>query len=444
MNSDLLKIVSTINWDVQRFNAYPFFLSSAATLSGFDLSWGTSYSHFLCISHNKNIEWHYDVSDYQRIGKIFWEKIKAADELNALINEYRNSYKEASKLAVYKEEDLEKFSIEEIKSLLKKQINLLKMSGGIAHVIECASFVGEAKLKALYPVDTPHINASEDSFLKRAESFARELVLKEKDEKTILDKFNNEFAWVQGSYLGRNPLSISDVKSLASKSKVHEELESLSSDDPFMLILSHLFSWQDERKANLLKSIYLAEPVLLALARKLSIPFENIKFLLPEEVDKTSDLNFQKILSDRAKLFVDYVKNDLSRILFVGEEADSFIKNFQEGKSSEVSEFKGSIAFKGKVKGTVRICLSLESIKSFEDGEILVASMTRPEYISAMQHASAFITDEGGITCHAAIIAREMKKPCIIGTKIATKVLKDGDLVEVNADTGVVKILKRE
>jgi len=69
--------------------------------------------------------------------------------------------------------------------------------------------------------------------------------------------------------------------------------------------------------------------------------------------------------------------------------------------------------------------------------------MTTPELIGGMRKASAFVTDEGGIISHAAIIAREMKKPCIIGTKIATKVLKDGDLVEVDADRGVVRILKR-
>jgi pyruvate,water dikinase len=67
--------------------------------------------------------------------------------------------------------------------------------------------------------------------------------------------------------------------------------------------------------------------------------------------------------------------------------------------------------------------------------------MTRPDYLPAMQKASAFVTDEGGITCHAAIIAREMKKPCIIGTKIASKIIKDGDMVEVDADKGVVRIL---
>jgi pyruvate,water dikinase len=58
-----------------------------------------------------------------------------------------------------------------------------------------------------------------------------------------------------------------------------------------------------------------------------------------------------------------------------------------------------------------------------------------------MKKAGAIVTDEGGLTCHAAIVSRELRVPCVIGTKIATKVLKDGDLVEVDADRGIVKIL---
>ena len=81
-------------------------------------------------------------------------------------------------------------------------------------------------------------------------------------------------------------------------------------------------------------------------------------------------------------------------------------------------------------------------LKKVEEGDILVTNQTTPEYMPLMKKASAFVTDQGGITCHAAIIAREMKKPCIIGTKIATKFLHDGDLVEVDANKGVVKILK--
>ena len=70
--------------------------------------------------------------------------------------------------------------------------------------------------------------------------------------------------------------------------------------------------------------------------------------------------------------------------------------------------------------------------------------MTRPDFMPLMRKAKAVITDEGGITCHAAIVSRELGIPCIIGTKIATKVLKDGDMVEVDANKGIVRKIKEE
>ena len=107
-----------------------------------------------------------------------------------------------------------------------------------------------------------------------------------------------------------------------------------------------------------------------------------------------------------------------------------------------VKEIRGTIAQKGVVRGIVRIVKKVSEVENVQKGDILVTQMTFPSFIAAMKRARAFVTDEGGITCHAAIVARELQKPCIIGTKIATKVLKDGDLVEVNADEGVVKILE--
>lgn len=82
-------------------------------------------------------------------------------------------------------------------------------------------------------------------------------------------------------------------------------------------------------------------------------------------------------------------------------------------------------------------------LQKIKDNDIFVAQQTFPAFIMGMRKAKAFVTDEGGITSHAAIIAREMKKPCIIGTKNATRILHDGDLVEVDANQGIVKILKR-
>jgi len=103
------------------------------------------------------------------------------------------------------------------------------------------------------------------------------------------------------------------------------------------------------------------------------------------------------------------------------------------------SELKGSAAYSGKVIGRVRVVVDKPDLIKVHENDILVMPMTTPDFVAGMQKAAAFITDEGGITCHAAIVAREMKKPCIIGTKNATKVLKDGDLVEVDANTGIVR-----
>ena len=69
--------------------------------------------------------------------------------------------------------------------------------------------------------------------------------------------------------------------------------------------------------------------------------------------------------------------------------------------------------------------------------------MTRVEFVPMMRKAKAIITDEGGIACHAAIVSRELRVPCIIGTKIATHVLKDGDLVEVDIEEGIVRKINK-
>lgn len=122
---------------------------------------------------------------------------------------------------------------------------------------------------------------------------------------------------------------------------------------------------------------------------------------------------------------------------------------FLSGPAEELplKDFKGNIAYPGIARGRVVVVKQgtecAESLNKVKRGDIMVATMTFPNFIPAMEKAAAFITDEGGILCHAAIVAREMKKPCIIGTKIATRVLKDGDRVEVDAIKGIVKILSR-
>lgn len=103
---------------------------------------------------------------------------------------------------------------------------------------------------------------------------------------------------------------------------------------------------------------------------------------------------------------------------------------------------KGLGASKGKVRGTVRVILNATEFHKMNEGDILVTAMTSVDFVPIMERAAAFVTNEGGITSHASIVAREMKKPCIIGTKNATQVLKDGDFVEVDADNGIVRKIR--
>jgi phosphoenolpyruvate synthase/pyruvate phosphate dikinase len=126
------------------------------------------------------------------------------------------------------------------------------------------------------------------------------------------------------------------------------------------------------------------------------------------------------------------------------EEADEYIKTLDviEEKTEKTNILKGTVANKGRAKGQVVVALSTEDFDRIKQGCIVVAHMTTPWYTPYLSKVQAIITDEGGIGCHASIIAREMNIPCIIGTKTATSVLKDGDLVEVDAEKGIVRRLK--
>lgn len=125
--------------------------------------------------------------------------------------------------------------------------------------------------------------------------------------------------------------------------------------------------------------------------------------------------------------------------IYTGKKASETIKNIAKPESSDI--IKGMPAHKGLVSGIVRVVLDPKNIKRFDEGNILVTGMTRPDFLPLMKKSGAFVTDAGGLLSHAAITARELKKPCIVGTEIATKLLKDGDVVEVDADKGIVKIL---
>jgi pyruvate,water dikinase len=99
---------------------------------------------------------------------------------------------------------------------------------------------------------------------------------------------------------------------------------------------------------------------------------------------------------------------------------------------------EGYGASPGVASGTVKIIKDLSEIGKVQKGDILVTRMTSPDYVPAMEKSAAIVTDEGGITCHAAIVSRELGVPCIIATKTATQVLKDNMKITVDATHGKV------
>lgn len=111
----------------------------------------------------------------------------------------------------------------------------------------------------------------------------------------------------------------------------------------------------------------------------------------------------------------------------------------------KADSLKGVIANKGTVRGAVCILHANDVINarrlrhSFKRGDILVTEMTQPNVMDIVSKAGGIVTDEGGLLSHAAIVSRELKIPCIVNTHTATKVFKDGDMVEVDANAGVVR-----
>jgi pyruvate,water dikinase len=155
------------------------------------------------------------------------------------------------------------------------------------------------------------------------------------------------------------------------------------------------------------------------------------------------------------KIYKNDIQNRINGCCYIWKNDKSYVitdKNidrtkkimFEDKNQRNIKEFTGLCASPGKVIGVVKVCKSSTEVGKVQKGDILVAIMTRPDYIIGMKKASAIVTNEGGITCHAAIVSRELGIPCIIGTKIATEILADGDQIEVDANNGVIKILSKK
>lgn len=209
--------------------------------------------------------------------------------------------------------------------------------------------------------------------------------------------------------------------------------------------LRNLMSAVDAMKKTYAISHCFLSNLLEETARRLEINKNSLYFFTPKEIvnflEKQERPTKTELKLRRNSLVIGHrVEGKWQVEIIKGPKARYTITKLTKAqKIKEQKLIKGIPASPGKVVGMVKVLRNASEANKLSREEILVAPMTTPDYIIAIHKAAAIVTDEGGVLCHAAIVSREFGIPCVIGTKIATKILKDGDIVEVDATKGIVR-----
>lgn len=186
-------------------------------------------------------------------------------------------------------------------------------------------------------------------------------------------------------------------------------------------------------------AVYKIEFIFREISRRLGLSLKQVRFMMPDEIKAALlDGKVERIvLRERTKMCAVYSEKGVRKV-YVGEQARRLARRVKQ-KIEDVVEIHGQVGCVGKAVGEVKLIFRPKDMGKMKQGDILVSIATDPDIVPAMKKAAAIVTEQGGVTSHAAIVARELKIPCVIGTKIATRVLKDGDRVEVDAYKGVVR-----
>jgi phosphoenolpyruvate synthase/pyruvate phosphate dikinase len=202
---------------------------------------------------------------------------------------------------------------------------------------------------------------------------------------------------------------------------------------------------KDMRDEYRRKGVYSILPLFEIIAKNLGVTREELAYFTSKEIIDALNRSVKlkkSIALSRQKGFLIYANKNKIEVTSDVLEIRKFVKKNVETNKATTNEIKGTIASKGQGKGKVKIVFGIKDLNKVKRGDVMVAITTHPDFVPAMHRAVAIVTDEGGLTSHAAIVSREMGVPCIVGTKTATKILKDGDLVMVDANNGTVKVIK--
>ncbi len=196
-------------------------------------------------------------------------------------------------------------------------------------------------------------------------------------------------------------------------------------------IINLMADWRLFARNYFNKAHQLVDPLFGEIAKRLTLSVDDVKFLKPQEI--VDYLSIKSKIRNRNNCY--FIFNEGK---FELKENESYV--VEESYSNEV---KGSGTFSAMYSGRVRVIKNNEDLKEVEEGEVLVLRMTTPDLmLERIKKAGAIITDEGGITCHAAVLSREFNIPALMGTTNATRIFKTGDYVSVDTGLGSAHLVQ--
>lgn len=272
--------------------------------------------------------------------------------------------------------------------------------------------------------------------------------------KYLVSNLLKKYAWMSCLDIHNNPWTAEELFSFFKSLKLSKQIlnfgqairkVSLSEKElNFIRLARELVYVKDMRDEYRRQGVYYAIPLFTEMSNRLGVDRKELAYFTQREIVEalTEDkILSRKVSNSRQGGFLIYWREETIYVTSDNEEIDSFIKGNVSKKDNDANSLKGMPASIGFAKGKIKIVRGVKDLYKVEKEDIMVAITTHPDYISAMHRAAAIVTDEGGLTSHAAIVSRELNIPCIVGAKLATKILKDGQLVEVDAGKGVITLI---
>lgn len=325
-------------------------------------------------------------------------------------------------------------------------------------------------LSVLFASDKPTETRQENiELIDLADYFSKKkLELTGKEASDLIDKHLEKYAHLKRYYFRSNPYSKKDIverishltkeeiehkksqfieqEKIPSKSKEIIKKLSLSEDTANKIYVSKYFSFDsnyvDESYSFLVDC---SSFLLKEIANRLSVSWDELCSMRYQEIlsfleNGFPDQAFKERLKRRLTDHAMVLENNEITLIEDEKLKEYYLKNKEkQGELLEIRELSGQAVSPGVVRGTAKLVFSTKDLKSINKGDILVTAMTTPEFVTAMEKASAIVTDDGGILCHAAIVSRELHLPCVVGTKKATKAFKNGNTLEVDGTNGIVR-----